>query len=348
MLADLTPIITIVGGQAYVVWPITETSIITVAEDMSCSILLVGGGGGGGGGGGYSNGGGGGGAGGVREIHDVVLTAGEYTATVGLGGAGNKSYTWGVGGGSTSFAGYTAAGGGGGAPRLSNSTNYVGHDGACGGGGARAGGGGSGNVPATDPVQGYNGFAASASGCGGGGGGAGTDHGVTARSPGGDGRLLYFRSDAGEYFGGGGGGGGYNSGFKTVPGGLGGGGNGEYDDSGNPGGMSGVDGLGGGGGGSSSTATTSGAGGSGILIIRKSIAIVNGTILDSAGLPCKRSVLMLSRPTLGGSSMHSITESDTDTGQYSIGAFGDYPSIIVLDDSNPAVFMDMVGIVDTA
>jgi hypothetical protein len=112
----------------------------------------------GGGGGGGAVAGGGGGAGRHLSGSGFVVTAQNYTITVGSGGAPNTN------GQDSTFSSLTAIGGGGGGTVAQNGNN-----GASGGGGSF-----SGKVGGTGVHSGGNGAGASTSGCGGGGGGAGS------------------------------------------------------------------------------------------------------------------------------------------------------------------------------
>lgn len=220
------------------------------------SALIVGGGGSGG----YDNGGGGGG-GGVLYHDAIAISATTYTVTVGAGGTANTNGQS-ANGNNSSFNGYIAYGGGGGA-RESN----IGADGACGGGtnnfntsfreGGRAIYG-----------QGFDGGAwatAASPYRGGGGGGAGSPggYGGGLSGYGGQGRGISINGNLTYY--GGGGGGGADSG--AAPGGIGGGGQGGVGA-----GVAGTANTGGGGGGGQNGANLGGNGGSGIVIIRYRIS----------------------------------------------------------------------------
>lgn len=139
---------------------------------------------GGGGGGGYGNpgsGGGGAGAGGFRTREDAYPAPGQtITVTVGGGGAGsNGGNPYNAGQQSAvQGAGFTiASAGGAGGAGGGNALN--GADGASGSGNSTFGGtAGQGNVPSTDPPQGFDGGQSNQpAGSGGGGGGVGVGGG---------------------------------------------------------------------------------------------------------------------------------------------------------------------------
>ena len=135
----------------YTVWTFTDTEsegVFTVTRAGTARILVVGGGGGGGGGdstatneGDTRRGGGGGGGGEVVET-ELYLQPGDYFVTVGAGGASVGSFTVGLPGGYSTFAGLvTAYGGGGGGARAkrNNSDGQYVDPGANGGGAAGQG-----------------------------------------------------------------------------------------------------------------------------------------------------------------------------------------------------------------
>jgi len=145
-------------------------------------LVVAGGGGSGSSQTGYGSGGGG--AGGYRTASSISFLPGTvFTIVVGdggAGGAGTSAANKGSPGGNSSISGsgittVTSAGGGGGGTANTSSDNG-GLDGGSGGGdGTQYGPGsaGSGNVPSTSPVQGYDGgTTTSASGYGSGGGGS--------------------------------------------------------------------------------------------------------------------------------------------------------------------------------
>lgn len=242
-----------------------------------------------------SGGGGGGGAGGFRTGGNLPVTPGEtLTLTVGAGGSSGAGTS-----GSLSSLVSTAntiesAGGGRGAYKISGSPFawLAAQSGGSGGGGAVRTpqslpgvpftlAAGNGNVPATSPVQGYNGGAGNTNGSGywGGGGGGASEAGTPANvasdiyGVGGDG-LPVTVGDFSVTLAGGGGGGAQSAPTLAparVPGGIGGGGSGATEGVPNEDGEDGESGTGGGGGGSIPVANPGfgigGNGGSGTIII---------------------------------------------------------------------------------
>lgn len=106
--------------------------------------------------------GGGGGAGGFRSGGQTLTSPTSFVVQVGAGGTGRggrgncvpgnpgvKSYF--------GFGGFESAGGGAGLPPRSGNPGGIANGGSGGGGTERTGTAGTGNVPATDPRQGYNG-----------------------------------------------------------------------------------------------------------------------------------------------------------------------------------------------
>lgn len=152
-----------IDGTDYIIHTLSATEVFENSEPLTLDFLLVGGGAAGGYGYQWGNAGGGGG-GGVREFHGLLVPAGSHDVVVGLGGAPVHD-DYGEDGQPTSAFNYEAAGGGGGALRKSR-TNRTGRSGGCGGGGSRYATGGAGNVPATDPVQGFDGFEEAGGGAG--------------------------------------------------------------------------------------------------------------------------------------------------------------------------------------
>ena len=258
-----------------------------------CDILIVAGGGGGG-----MGIGGGGGGGGVIMLESQLITAGNYTVTVGKGGNGAPvaGINAGENGHNSSFNGNIAIGGG-----YGGSGSGQGNNGGSGGGGGGGGGGNSGvgsihniNKTGTGVIgQGFRGgygtngaysyysnhYSGGGGGAGGIGGGPSTDAGG---AKGGIGKISDIL-DVEYYWGGGGGGSGYST--TGGNGGKGGGGggavgttiggdgytNGSPGGGGNikaktPGGNGGMHTGGGGGGGGFGSG--GGGGGSGIVIIR--------------------------------------------------------------------------------
>ena len=249
--------------------------------------LAVGGGGAGGDYGGSNmakaGAGGGGGAGGFVETNNLLVAGGDYSITVGAGGAQRAtpatSSTKSNSGSPSSIEGVMTAAGGGGGGFKSNGAN-----GGCGGGGgpssatsARLGG-------KAEPIgQGFDGGqGVAAVQVGAGGGGAGGEGEPTSSGKPGNGGLAKSSMITGDevwYAGGGGGG------FALGAGGLGGGiaetsKKGGGGDGGNgststlP--ANGVDGLGGGGGGAGHKAVGA-KGGDGVVIVRISF-VVDGPI----------------------------------------------------------------------
>ncbi len=157
------------------------------------ALIIAGGGSGGFADDGSQDTGGGGGAGGYREIQSISISPGNYPATVGSGGVGGSSAS--NKGSDSSVLGYIAAGGGGGASRRGSGNATSGGSG--GGGSYNHISGASGNVPSTDPVQGYGGGSVpgnyrGGSGGGGGGGGPGQNNSTTVGGAGGVGVTTNF------------------------------------------------------------------------------------------------------------------------------------------------------------
>ncbi|MCX5785655.1 MAG: hypothetical protein NTX59_08190 [Elusimicrobia bacterium] len=228
--------------------------------------------GGGGGGGNVSNvgGGGGGGGGGIVVQHDVVVSPGSVTVTIGEGGDS------GINGGDSIFGAVTAQGGQSGGAGVQN-WEVGGAGGAGGNGGSGGGGGGGGTIYANYPAgAGGSGGV----GCSGISGGAGSGGSAGAGGSGGNG--IFTTISQGEfigfvnsgnggaaqtsggspwagYAGGGGGGGGYNIIGLMGVGGNGGSGATAAGDGQTPGG--------GGGGCSGKIQGNGGKGGDGICVI---------------------------------------------------------------------------------
>ena len=218
---------TITTYANYKVHTFTSSGIFNVSgASGAVDVLMVGGGASGGG-----RHGGGGGAGGVLHITGATLTPGAYTVTIGAGAAGVTNSTRGNNGGSTTFIGETAYGGGAGGSY--NSLN--GYTGGSGGGGGYASAGLGGGAKQPNPVN-YNGtgyanvgLITQAGNAGGPGGGAG-DIGNTTRA----GNGIQINIDGNNYYwGGGGGSGAWQS--DGGDGGLGGGGGGNTAGGGTPG-----------------------------------------------------------------------------------------------------------------
>ena len=233
------------GGYAYLV--ITNNTTLHVTGSTSFEVLLVGGGGGAG-----SNNsnrpdhrGGGGGGGGVIHLRDFPVANGDYAITVGAGGAVNTgAAATTVNGGNTTAFGFTALGGGPGAP-ASGYGVAIGNIGASGGGGSTDGTstegkgiiyGGTAKASVANynfGNAGANAYAIDTVGAqynGGAGGGAG---GAAVNGIGGDGYACDITGTM-VYYGGGGGGGKRYGGGTAKPGlgggktSWGGGGSGQY------------------------------------------------------------------------------------------------------------------------
>ena len=254
--------------------------------DIMC---VAGGGGGGGTQNTNSNGfGGGGGAGGCILREKMRIADGNYSVTVGNGGAGNTSGNPGSNGGNSSIFSLTAIGGGGGG--WTNDNNGTIQNGSSGGSGGGAAGGDTGGYRSPGGFSdgqghcGGEGTGNTAGDYGGNGGGAteagadGTDSvGMVSRITGAQGQSINGTESAGVgnsfrdggvsgYAGGG-------TGYTGINGSYGGGG-GNGDNSG--GADAGTANTGGGGGGG--TGGSGGAsGGSGIVVVRYPIEIVNNT-----------------------------------------------------------------------
>lgn len=242
-----------------------------------------------------SGGGGGGGAGGFRTGGNLPVTPGEtLTLTVGAGGSSGA----GTSGDPSSLVSTAntieSAGGGRGAYKIPGvpSAWFAAQSGGSGGGGAVRTpqslpgvpftlAAGNGNVPATSPVQGYNGGAGNTNGTGywGGGGGGASEAGTAANvasdiyGVGGDGLPVTVGAFSVTLAGGGGGGAQSAPTLAParVPGGVGGGGSGATEGVPNEDGEDGESGTGGGGGGSIPVANPASAiggnGGGGTIII---------------------------------------------------------------------------------
>jgi len=187
-----------VGNKIYKIHVFRDTgnSVLTVENIGNrfneLEILLVAGGGAGGAADNEVDGGAGGGAGGMRIVSQTITGPGDYSIVVGRGGTGsggNGRCHPGNPGGNSSFVSFSASGGGGGAPARSS----PGGNGGSGGGSTRSASTvGLGNVPATTPEQGHNGFRHGGS-TGGGGGGAGN---AATSYPGGAPRATTILSSA--------------------------------------------------------------------------------------------------------------------------------------------------------
>ena len=255
--------------------------------DIMC---IAGGGGGGGTQNTNSNGyGGGGGAGGCILREKMRIADGNYSVTVGNGGAGNTSGNPGSNGGNSSIFSLTAIGGGGGGWTNDNAGTI--QNGSSGGSGGGAAGGDTGGYrsPGTQTDgQGHcggEGTGNTSGDYGGNGGGAteagadGTDNvGMVARISGAQGQSSNGTESAGVgnsfrtggvngYAGGG-------TGFSGFSGSYGGGGgNSSNSSSGDTAGATNT----GSGGGAGTQGGGGSAGGSGIVVVRYPIEIVNNT-----------------------------------------------------------------------
>lgn len=249
--------------------------------------------GGGGAGGNYQGGGGGGGT--IVENNNAPLTPGvTYTASIGLGGTSTGASQTGNQGGTTTFNGVSAVGGGGGGSGWSDYEVQpsIAVDGMSVVGGCGGGGGGDINNPHLGGTGYTNGGQSIFTGSGGGGGyspyGAGGD-GVRWNPQsgnwdpryggiGGDGSQTLI---TGEYSAYGGGGGGASDLDAVAEGGLGGGGSGAayYSEPA----TSGVNGTGGGGGGGGQFTGEDfvGNGGSGVCILNIPTANYTGNTTGS-------------------------------------------------------------------
>ncbi|HRY30975.1 MAG TPA: prepilin-type N-terminal cleavage/methylation domain-containing protein [Candidatus Paceibacterota bacterium] len=258
---------TVTEDGSYCVHTFTSDDTFTALTTLTADILVVGGGGGGG-----RHAAGGGGGGGVIELDGESLDAGDYSVTIGDGGAGAIVEDARGNAGSASLFDTTSAAGGGYGGGYGDSD---GGNGGSGGGGAHSSGsGGLGNTPEVAPAQGNDGGSGNSApgiGSGGGGGGAG-EIGDSALydAGGGDGGDGISSSITGvaTYYGGGGGGGTDSNTVEYGDGGLGGGGQGgQYDGAEVSNGESNTGGGGGGGG----YTQNGGNGGSGIVVVRYSI-----------------------------------------------------------------------------
>ena len=284
---------TVTTSGSYRIHTFTSSGTFTVPSGLSLSsveyVVVAGGGAGGGSTGSTYYGGGGGGAGGYRSSVSgensgggagtesaLSLSAGNYTVTVGAGGA-----TRATNGSNSVFHTVTSLGGGYGGEQQGGTPP---NSGGSGGGAGRDGG--NGGVEATGASgtsgQGYRGGNSTDAGCnsGGGGGGAGQagyaggydcqNHSGTV-AQGGAGVASSIRGTS-EYRAGGGGGDWWGSGATNNNrplGGAGGGGNGANANRNIQGTSGSTNSGGGGGGGDGRTSSSSpGAGGSGVVIVR--------------------------------------------------------------------------------
>ena len=293
---------------------INEGTDALEALALTVDYLVVAGGGGGG-----DFGAGGGGAGGMRTGTQTLVTATNYTATVGGGGTGARTISSvpSTGGSNSVFNTITSNGGGRGGDNL----NGVGGNGGSGGGASRNASTsiGSGNTPSTSPSQGANGGTAYAPDpyLGGGGGGGGSSGSVGSNASGsvagagGAGTASSITGSSVTYAGGGGGGTG--NGATSGSGGSGGGGNG--GNASNTG-FAGTANRGGGGGagysgdgGSSPAPCQGGNGGSGVVILKYPDAF---TISNPAG------GLTISTPSASGGYKVSTITAGTGNVQWNL------------------------------
>lgn len=253
-------------ADGYTTHKFTSSGTFTVSAGGEVEYLIVAGGGAG-----ATTDGGGGGAGGV-VTGTINLQSGNYTITIGTGGAFvDTNDSAGLSGNDSTALGFTAiGGGGGGVDRRAGQAAKTGGSG--GGGGSRQDGYGLYQYQGASGIQysthgyGYGNNGGDGkdnprhSGGGGGAGEAGKDG--HSGSGGGNGIQWPTRSTQEPYYGGGGGGGHDVNG----PGGQGGGGQGSYN-TGSPS-VAGTPNTGGGGGGGGGSHSRGSSGGSGIVIIR--------------------------------------------------------------------------------
>lgn len=276
-----------------------------VGTGGNVSVLVVGGGGGGG-----CFRAGGGGAGGLVYNGNKTVSVGDYTVTIGSGGAGSiSSDTKGGNGADSTFGDITAVGGGGGGSYQSQ----AGVDGGSGGGGSDSSSGGSATQGDSGGGTGYGnagGTGASSAGAGGGGGAGavGADGTNNYGANGGIGKSYDINGTNGTvYYAGGGGGGGYYGGGE---GGSGGGGNGGIYSGGiypTPGENN--TGGGGGGGADQTGENNKGcSGGSGIVIIRYITELANTAPTIEA------KTLTPASPTITDELIIEVNATDPDAG----------------------------------
>jgi hypothetical protein len=238
--------------------PATDCEGNNTLEPAVKALVVAGGGGGGGAGSG-------GGAGGYIYDEAVPVSVQNYPIVVGAGGAGGIANAAGTQGGNSSFASFTATGGGRGLTHSSVASNNGGSGGGAailssgtalaGGVGSQGSDGGAGYVNA-----GWNGT----SGGGGGAGGAGTAGSAVSGGGNGGVGLANTITGASEMYAAGGGSGEINGSFIGT-GGSGVGGSGVINTTGTNGAAN--TGSGGGGGSYNSAYFNGGAGGSGVVII---------------------------------------------------------------------------------
>ena len=263
---------------------------VAPTDISGATVLIVGGGGGGGGG--TSAGGGGGGQ--VILASNQTFTAGTaYALTVGAGGAGGVGKASGTAGGASSFAAFTADGGGAGdCQDKDNDNDRVGANG--GGDGAQNNSVvvvGTGATKVEDSVYWYGGHAGGSSARnywgGGGGGGALTDGGSATTTgvgcTGGDGLALDITGETVAYACGGGGGVHIDKNPVFGTGGSDGVSGGSATATGGEAGLAST-GTGGGGGSWYNGVLNGGAGGSGVVVIRYPLTSAYADVSGFEGL----------------------------------------------------------------
>lgn len=274
------------GGTSYLSLTFLASGTLTVNRTSNIEYFIVGGGGPGG----WNDYGGGGGGGGTTSGTQTSVSSGNYTVTVGAGGAAASAIntTYGTNGATSSIAFSTTrsanGGGAGGMYKGVDNSNTPGVNGGCGGGGGMGYGASNLSGGTATSGQGNNGgsgqnySAAQWQGGGGGGGGGGAAGGnaVTGQSSdggngnaaaragaGGNGISNSFRTGSAITYAGGGGGRSANPTFGLGAGGTG-GGTAAGSGTSSPGGQN----LGGG---SGATSSAGSPGGSGIVIVRVAI-----------------------------------------------------------------------------
>jgi len=272
---------TVTESGGYIIHTFTATGQFTVLDQkLNVEYLMVGGGGAGGAAFNKDAAGGGGGAGAYIN-NNTTVNVGNYTVTIGNGGAGiSGAETRGANGGDTSVFSITANGGAGAGTYVGSSPNTMGgisngNASASGAGGAgtnTANGGQAGQFGNDGGIHTGTGQSNVSTSCGGGGGAGFAGGNGVANATGGNGGDGLQNSISGTptFYAGGGAGG---SSQGSAGGGGAGGGGSRGTPTGNTGGNPGGNGTAntGGGGGGASAGTVSGAGGnggSGIVIIR--------------------------------------------------------------------------------
>ena len=243
-----------------------SSGTFTPLKALSCDVVVVGGGGGG-----AADASGGGGAGGLLAFASQSLTAQNYSAVIGAGGAGGPLNTSGTVGVDSQFGALTLVKGGGAGTR-----SGIGGTGGSGGGGSGRGKVSGDNPAGGSPTSGQGNAGGAGAGSstggnqsGGGGGGAGGAGAAAGQAVGGNGGIgintystwhTATNTGVSGYIAAGGGGAPYTAGTYGT-GGSGGGGSAGAN------GSAGIASTGSGGG-SSANGGTGGAGGSGIILIR--------------------------------------------------------------------------------